>query len=235
MNEPIRVTVPAPIADVWPALRDPALIRRWHGWEIDEGGGLDSEIEFIFLKNGIADEEAHTLHVGGHLFTLQDHGSQTVVEVTRTTPPADDSMDWDAFYDDIDEGWRSFVEQLRFAVTHQWGRDRRTLHLDGESIADPPVPVADALGLRDAAALQPGERYADDVAGEHLSGEVWFRSQHQLGLMVDAWGPGLLLLAEAPNSGRRNASATLTMYDDDERDAQWRDAWAQAYRSPEPA
>ena len=29
---------------------------------------------------------------------------------------------------------------------------------------------------------------------------MWFRSPHQLGLTVDAWGPGLLLLAEAPNA-----------------------------------
>ena len=227
MNEPIRVTVPAPVSEVWPALRDPALIRRWHGWEMD-GGGLDDEIEFIFLKNGIADDERHTLHVGGHLFTLLDDGAQTIVEVTRTTPPDDDSMDWDAWYDDIDEGWRSFVQQLRFAVAHQWGRDRRTLHLDGESVADPPVSVADALGLEVGAV---GERYQADVAGEHLSGEVWFRSRHQLGLTVDAWGPGLIVLAEAPKSERRNASATLTMYDGTDRDARWREAWAESYRS----
>ncbi len=83
--------------------------------------------------------------------------------------------------------------------------------------------------MRPASAIRPS------IAGEQLTGEVWFRSQHQLGLTVDAWGPGLLVLAEAPKSERRNASATLTMYDDTDRDARWRDAWTEVYRSAEPA
>ena len=59
---------------------------------------------------------------------------------------------------------------------------------------------------------------------------MWFRSRHQLGLTVDAWGPGLLLLAEAPNErAPQRASATLTMYDDDRpRTRRWREAWAAA-------
>ena len=42
--EPVRieVTLPRPIAEVWPAFRDPALIRRWHGWDDDD---LDAEIQ----------------------------------------------------------------------------------------------------------------------------------------------------------------------------------------------
>ena len=34
MSEPVRieVTVAAPVEEVWRALRDPAQLRRWHGW-----------------------------------------------------------------------------------------------------------------------------------------------------------------------------------------------------------
>ena len=32
-------------------------------------------------------------------------------------------MDWDACYDDVDEGWLPFLQQLRFAMTHHWGDD----------------------------------------------------------------------------------------------------------------
>ena len=97
-------------------------------------------------------------------------------------------MDWDAWYDDIDEGWLSFLQQLRFALTHHWGEERHTVHLGGEALASSPTAVADTLGLGDAGALAAGERYAAVVAGEQLEGEVWFRSPHQLGLTVDGLG-----------------------------------------------
>lgn len=233
-DEPVRieVTMPRPIAEVWPAFRDPALIRRWHGWDYDD---LDAEIRQIFTEGTIASEEDHTLHIGGHLFALEERGAQTVVRVTRTTPLDTEAMDWDAYYDDIDEGWLSFLQQLRFALTYQWDQDRHTVHLGGEATASQPVAVADALGFGDAAALAPGERYACVVAGEKLEGEVWFRSEHQLGMTVDAWGPGLLLLAEAPNAPVRHgaATATLTTYGDDDgtRADRWHTLWVAHYRA----
>ena len=231
--EPVRieVTLPRPIAEVWPAFRDPALIRRWHGWDYDD---LDAEIQEIFIDGTIASEDDRTLHIGGHLFALEARGPQTVVRVTRATPLDTASMDWNAWYDDIDEGWLSFLQQLRFALTHHWGEERHTVHLGGETLASSPKAVADALGLGDTGALAAGERYAAVVAGEQLEGEVWFRSPHQLGLTVDAWGPGLLLLAEAPNPPVPHgaATATLTTYGDDDdrtRAASWRTLWAAHY------
>jgi uncharacterized protein YndB with AHSA1/START domain len=47
----VETTIGAPFAAVWKALRDPAEIRRWHGWEYDEGGGLDAEISVIYLED----------------------------------------------------------------------------------------------------------------------------------------------------------------------------------------
>ena len=235
--EPVRieVTLPRPVGEVWRAFRDPSLIRQWFGWEYD---GLDDEIRHAFTDGTIASEAEHTLHIGGHLFTVVELGAQTVVRVTRAAPvESGEAMDWDAWYDDIDEGWLTFLQQLRFALAHHWGADRATVYLSGEAIADPPVPVTAAFGLETVATLGPGARYDAEVAGERLAGEVWFRSEHQLGLTVDAWGPGLLVLAEAPNAARRSASAVLTTYGepDGDRGSRWRAAWATAYREAPPS
>ena len=49
MSDPVvaEVVIAAPADAVWRALREPAEIRRWFGWDYD---GLDAEIEFIFER-----------------------------------------------------------------------------------------------------------------------------------------------------------------------------------------
>ena len=225
-NEPVvTVTLPAPIETVWTTFRDPALIRRWFGWEYDtEQGTLDDEVRMIFSDGTVASEADRTLHVGGHLFELEDAGAETVVRVTRTTPLPGGDLDWDAFYDDVDEGWVSFLQQLRFALAHHWGQERTTIRLEGAPSAQPPAE------LRDLEALEPGRRYATTVAGEAIEGEMWFGSAHQFGLTVDGWGPGLLLFAAAPAG--TTAAITITTYgdgSDPERAARWQTWWAAAY------
>ena len=220
----IEVTLPAPVDDVWPAFRDPDLIRRWHGWE---DAGLDDEIRMIFADGTTVEEEGRSLHVGGHRFTFEPRGAQTIVRVVRAAPNDPGPLDWDAYYDDVDEGWLSFLQQLRFALAHEWEATRHTVHLDGTVAA--PTRAVEALGLPATAAE--GAPYTAEVAGEALTGTVWFRSTHQLGVTVDAWGPGLLVVAEAPNGGGRAASATLTTYGpiDGDRAARWTAAWRAVY------
>jgi hypothetical protein len=226
MNEDVRieVTLPGPLDEVWPAFRDPDVIRQWHGWEYEH---LEAEIREIFVDGTVVEEDGRTLHVGGHRFTFEAMGAQTIVRVTRATPLSTDGMDWDAWYDDIDEGWLSFLQQLRFAMARHWGVARHTVHLDGAAGA--PTSPAAALGLDVDGS--PGDRYEADVAGEHLTGEIWFRSTHQLGLTVDAWGPGLLVLGDSPNGGGLAGSATLTSYGepDEGREARWTAAWRATY------
>jgi hypothetical protein len=179
----VEITIAAPFADVWRALRDPAEIRRWHGWEYDE---LDAEIDVIYQDGVTADEAAGTIATGGgSRFELEDRGDETVVRVTMPAPAAD----WDEHYDDVREGWTSFVGQLRFALEQHPGEDRRTLHLSGPG----------TLGV---AAGAPGEPYAGTTAwGEPLSGRVLLRTAHQLGLIVDAYGPGLAIVHSKPDGG----------------------------------
>jgi len=222
MNEPVvTITLPAPVETVWDAFRDFDQVRQWHGWETEgDEGSLDDEIRLIYGEGVVASEADRTLHIGGHLFSFAPDGAQTIVTVTRVTPTAAaaEAMDWDAWYDDVDEGWLSFLQQLRFALAYQWGELRATIHVQADRLDGPPAELA-AVADGD-----PGERYEASVAGEALAGEVWFRSSRQLGLTIDAWGPGLLLFAVAPSGG---AALTLSTYDGDnnERSERWKRWW----------
>ena len=125
MSDPIivEVVIEAPVETVWRALRDRDEIRRWFGWEYD---GFDEEIEFIFFQASKVDDEARVLDGGpSGVIALEDRGDRTVVRVTRAAPAGS----WDGVYDEINEGWLTFFQQLRFYLERHPGQDRRTLHV----------------------------------------------------------------------------------------------------------
>jgi hypothetical protein len=90
-----------------------------------------------------------------------------------------------------------------------------------------------APGLAAVHGQAAGSAYAAEAAtGDLLSGTVWFTSRHQLGLTVDDWGDGLLVVAEGPTDGPPydGAQAVLTTYGLDPRRHQelqgrWRGWW----------
>ena len=197
----VDVTIAAPIERVWQALRDPALIAQWFGWDYDK---LAEEIDGYFLGGAVEVEPGRRLDLGGDVFELEVAGSGTRVRLVRAEPPASDT--WDGVYDDVDEGWRTFVAQLAFWLEAQHGAARevarrRTVYLAGHrEQADGPTLIA-AAGLAAIEPLAVGDRYeAIAVTGETLAGTVRYRTGHQVGLSVDAWGPGLLVLAGRPPS-----------------------------------
>jgi uncharacterized protein YndB with AHSA1/START domain len=121
MSDPaiVEVVVTAPADVVWRALREPSEIRRWFGWEYD---GLDAEIEYIFRQEAKADDAARVLDGGeGGVISLEERGEQTVVRVTRVGQ---------AGYDEINEGWLTFFQQLRFYLERHAGQERRTEHVE---------------------------------------------------------------------------------------------------------
>ena len=123
----IEVELPAPIDTAWAHLREPALIRRWFGWEYE---GLAHEIEVIFRQEAAVDDRTHTLEWGdgiqeGDRFALEDLGERTLLRVTRQAAEG---------YDEIAEGWITFAQQLRFALAHPDG-ERHTLRLTGDGPA----------------------------------------------------------------------------------------------------
>jgi hypothetical protein len=203
----LSVTVGARADDVWRALRDPDEIVRWFGWEYP---GIEDEIALIFhgqgadgieLPEGIdtaieVDEEARTLRSGPHQIKVADEAGRAVVRVTRVIDVGDDG--WEMFHaeiDNIEEGWRTFFQTLAFAVAHHPGQPRRTVF--GMGLLPGADPLA-TLGLG-AADGPVGAAYTTTLAtGDEIAGTVWFRSDHQVGLTVDAWGDGLLVAAAVP-------------------------------------
>ena len=232
----IEVTVAAPVETVWEALRTKDKIRHWHGWEYDGEGGLDGEIDLIYFSEFSEDATAYVLELkgerGGDRFEVEAVEGGSRLRLTRA--PHSDDPEWEAYYDDVTEGWTTFLHQLRFALEHHPDEPRRTLFYSGPGKDS----VMEALKVPTAAA---GAQYELDLIGELATGRVWYRSENQVGLTVDSWGDGLLVLSQiAPNEQKPNGAtmAILTLYgvDDTERDAidkRWRDWWSPRYSTPD--
>lgn len=122
----IEITVAAPVDEVWRSFREKEKIRHWHGWDAPE---LEAEIDLIFFE--AAEEGDRTLTVQGHdTFTLTPCPEGTRIVLTRA--PKGTSPEWDDYYDDITEGWITFLHQLKFAHEFQPGEKRRTLFWSSE-------------------------------------------------------------------------------------------------------
>jgi uncharacterized protein YndB with AHSA1/START domain len=205
-----EIEIAAPPEDVWRALREPEEIRRWFGWEYD---GLAEEVELIFVTGAsVADEGRVLRYEGEDAIELEPQGDGTMLRVRRAGG---------APGDEIDQGWLTFAQQLRLMLERHRGEPRRTLRLSGRRRGgDAPSPL-EALGLADAASRGAGERYdAVTAVGEPLSGEVWFSAGHVVGLTVDAYGDGLVIIAATPaqtDPPHGAVSVVLTAYglDDD--------------------
>jgi hypothetical protein len=172
----VEVTIAVPFDIVWRALRDPAEIRRWHGWEYEEDG-LASEIDAIYGAGASESRAEGTIEIDGvdHRFEVEARGDETtIVRVTKAGPAAEET------WDEIEQGWVSFVQQLRFYLERHRGRDRSTLML---AVGDGPAPTPEALGL------------------EHA--ETVFETRFQIGLTVGAGGATLVVLHARPGGGGR--------------------------------
>lgn len=218
----IEVTIAAPVEAVWASLRDPALVRRWHGWHADE---LDEEIQLIFFGDEAVDDQARVLNANaGDRFDVEAVEDGTRVRVTRAPYVPDE--EWSAYYGEITEGWISFLHQLKFMHERHPDEDRRTIFLMGRGAPD----ALDRL------------RYSVPTT----VGETWYEAEHQDGVLLPDLGPGLLIrAAKDPAQGETGQPAVDTMaivttygLDDDrfaaERD-RWTGWWRSAYPEAEPA
>lgn len=193
---------------VWRALRDPEEIGRWFGWDYD---GLAEEIRFIFEEGSEVLERGRLRSLeGDQTIEVERRGGRTVVRVV--CPGSLEGAGWDEIYDEMEEGWRAFFEQLRFYLERHRGEERRTLFLAG-----------DASGPELTAAVD-----------ERAPGVVWHASRHQRGVLVDSGRAGLVIVkTQEPLAAEEisRANVLITAYGlDDERYGRLRADWEEWWR-----
>lgn len=175
-------------------LREPARVAQWHGWEADD---LAEEINGIYFEKDVVEAPDHTSLTthGGDVFDLRPVPNGTQVSVTRAA--LDHNSEWAAWDEDITQGWLTFLQQLRFALERHPHGKRRTLYFE---LPDAQGSAIEKLGLSEVP--KPGEPYELTLAtGEEISGNVWYRSNHQVGLSVHSYAEhrdGLLIVADHP-------------------------------------
>lgn len=231
----VEVVIAAPAGDVWDAIRNPQKIYNWFGWD---AATLEDEIDFIFNKSGRADEAKRTLRFEGTTdrFEVEERGGESVLRVIRAAPAGES---WESVYEDMTEGWISFVQQLRFAVKRHAIGPRRTIYLSGNVKPGGTGPI-DGLGLAGLRALPDGETFDVELpTGDRISGEAWHRSPWQVGCTVAQWGDGLLVVTDqsatdAAPHGRGVAVLTTYGLSDEafaRTEASWKAWWETHYES----
>jgi uncharacterized protein YndB with AHSA1/START domain len=194
MTNNLSVVINSDAQQVWTMLREPAKVAQWHGWEADDQA---AEINQIYFSPNVIEGADHTSLVvdGGDVFTLKPVPNGTEVSVTRAA--VDHNSEWAAWDEDITQGWLTFLQQLRFALERHPHGKRRTFFF---AIPGNEGSAIEQLGLSDVP--KPGEPYSLTLAtGEEISGKVWFRSNHQVGLTVHHYaehGDGLVIAADQP-------------------------------------
>lgn len=218
----IQVRLPVSLEDAWAHLHDPNLVRRWFGWDYEE---LDQEIDLIFVQSPRVDTEARSIvwdqgSAHGNAFELAAADGGTSLRVMSRTDR--DDPDWADHFDEIDDGWVQFVQQLRFALSRHHGEDRRTLTLSTD------VRRAASLaktGLGAVAGTPVGERYEATLGmGDSISGEVWCLADTHFAVTIDELGDALLMVTPK--------RVVLSVYGDarsrlDELGPRWSAWWAE--------
>jgi hypothetical protein len=202
----VEVLVAAPIDTVFKALRERDEIRRWFGWEY---AGFEDELTWIVStgQEVVETEQGRVIKIPSMNDRFVLHAldaDRTVLRVIRSAPAAGpDGKGWEGIYDDTIEGWTEFFQMLRLMLERHPGEDRRTLYFSGRSrTADTPQPP-EAAGLDAIASVPVGGRYSLTLAtGEAISGDVWHRARNQVGLTVDSYGNGLLVLVRRPTTAK---------------------------------
>jgi hypothetical protein len=228
----VEILVAAPIETVWKAVRDPVEVQRWFGWDYPN---LAAEVDMMFVKTVIANEAERTLSAEGmpDRFTFEAAGAQTIVRVIRSAPVTDET--WTGIYSEVMEGWLTFLQQLKFVLERHPGAVRRTLYLNGRAASAATPQPAEALGLASLSIVPAGERYSVKTAtGEALEGTVRYRGPYQLGLTVDGYGDGLLIVSARPRTAKSphgGGNVIVTTYGlDDAAYAQLRERWTKWWR-----
>jgi hypothetical protein len=122
----VEISLAAGRDEVWETVTQPPVIRQWFGWDYD---GLDAEIKHIFVDQATFEGPEQMGWADGSYLEVTGDDSRSVVVAARGDGPARDPLRYDA----IEEGWRTFLIQLKYLLEAAPKGVRRTLYLTGES------------------------------------------------------------------------------------------------------
>ncbi|WP_250000962.1 activator of HSP90 ATPase [Actinoplanes sp. M2I2] len=194
----VEISVTAGRDETWESVTQPGVLHQWFGWDYD---GLAAEIKQIFVDEAtLSAPERMGWADGSYLEVTGDDDSARVRVAREGTGRGGPEI-----YDAIEEGWRSFLIQLRFLLDRRPQGRRRTLYLTGETTG------------RQALTLVPGE---------------WDRSGLRVAWTVD--GDGHLVVAagriplDDPSAARFEVIVSMFGVDDATFEAA-RESWAKRW------
>lgn len=237
-REVVAVDVASPPDVVWSALRDPAQIGRWFGWDYD---GLDAEIQQIFVEEAVEASRGDVRTLSwpdGDAIAVAPAGGGTHLAISRRARPGEDARAGGP--DEIDDGWTQFAHQLRYALDrHPQGRRRTVAAIDLDAGPVGAGPVY-RLGVAAADGVPVGgtwevARTIGDQPETVVGGTIWYRSERQAGYAVDDPAGDALLVVQTtpvethPPHGRVSLVMSTYGLDDDafaEVERRWTAWWS---------
>jgi uncharacterized protein YndB with AHSA1/START domain len=235
LREVVSVDIPVPLSRVWASLRDPALVRRWYGWDHD---GLDAQARTfvdtaVETQDVVGDATIHTLSWPSHdrltLRSAAHEPHRTHLTVTRRSHEG--MATFDGVRDEVDEAWIANAHQLQFALTVHPDQDRRTLAMFGLPSGDRTDRLLDRAGLVGIRGVPIGGHVqARRPDGTLLGGTLVYETELQLGLRLHGISEMFLVLEETPAAHtppHGTVDAILSTYGlDDETFEQVRERWS---------
>lgn len=132
------IAIDAPPDAVWKAITDPRELERWFPLTASVTPGVGGALTLRWGDVGMDHLPISVWKPGQHLqvgmpqpsgaphvihdFTIQDHGTSTVLRLVAHG--FDPDARWDEFYSGVKRGWRYELESLRHYLTHHRGLDR---------------------------------------------------------------------------------------------------------------
>ncbi|KQY22454.1 hypothetical protein ASD16_15680 [Cellulomonas sp. Root485] len=243
LREVVSVDIAVPLSKVWASLRDPALVRRWYGWDHD---GLDAEVRTfvdtaVETQDVVGDATIHTLSWPHHdrltLRSAAHEPHRTHLTVTRRSHEG--MATFDGVRDERDEGWIANAHQLQFALTVHPDQERRTLATFGLPSGDRTDRLLDRAGLVGIRGVPVGGHVqARRPDGTLLGGTLVYETPLQLGLRLHGISEMFLVLLETPAAHtppHGTVDAILSTYGlDDETFEQIRERWSRWWEMAVP-
>ncbi|MEV4706680.1 activator of HSP90 ATPase [Actinoplanes sp. NPDC049316] len=199
----VEVTVAAGRDRVWAAVTQPEVLRQWFGWDYDE---LDAEIRHIFVTEATLQAPEQMGWADGSYLVVTGDDERATVRVARDGPRTGDADRYDA----IEEGWRSFLIQLRHFLGEQPSGARRTVYLTGTTT---------------------GRRALETAGGEAT------RAGKRVAWLIDADGHLVVVAGQEPldslDTGMVEVTVSTYGLDDAAFDVlrkRWRERWARVAR-----